>query len=97
METSVLRVEYTLVHLKYLLCHACHPWHCKNYIIHSFDYEIPKAMRKSPGVLLHMLRDYTAIKEGLEPNENCLRDGYTVAVIYQKIFQDGTCMTVIYH
>ena len=54
-------------------------------------------MRKSPGVLLHMLRYYTAIKEGLEPNENCLRDGYTVAVIYQKIFQDGTCMTVIYH
>ena len=54
-------------------------------------------MQKSPGVLLHMLRDYTAIKEGLEPNGNCLRDGYTVAVIYQKIFQDGTCMTVIYH
>ena len=54
-------------------------------------------MRKSPGVLLHMLRDYTAIKEGLEPNGNCLRDGYAVAVIYQNIFQDGTCMTVIYH
>ena len=29
-ETSVLQVELTL-HLRYLFCHSCHPWHCKLY------------------------------------------------------------------
>ena len=33
----------------------------------------------------------------LEPDGNCLQDGYTVALIYQKIFWDGVCMTIIYH
>lgn len=33
-ETSVLQEELNL-HEKYLFCHACHPWYCINYIIHS--------------------------------------------------------------
>ena len=33
-ETSLMQLELTL-HLRYLFYHLCHPWHCKNYIIHS--------------------------------------------------------------
>ena len=59
-ETSVLQVELTL-YLRYLFCHSCHPWYYKNYIIHSWDCEIAKAMQEFPDVLLHMLRDYTTV------------------------------------
>lgn len=87
------------MHFKYLFCHACHPWHCKNYMTHSLDYEIVKAMQKFPGVLLHMLRDYTTVKEGLVANGNCLRDSYIVAPTDQNIFGDGIhmYMAITYH
>ena len=56
------------MYFNYMLCHACHPWHCKNYTTHSLDYEKAKAMQIFPGVLLHMLSDYTTVKEGIVAN-----------------------------
>ena len=54
-------------------------------------------MQKFPGVMLHKLRDYTTVKEGVVVNGNCLWDGYIVTLIDQNIFGDGICMTITYH
>lgn len=54
-------------------------------------------MQKFPGVLLHELRDYATVKEGIAVNGNCLWDGYIVTLIDQNIFGDGICMTITYH
>ena len=56
------------MYVNYLLCHACQTWHCKNYTTNSLDYEKTKALQKFPGVLLHMLSDYTTVKEGIVVN-----------------------------
>lgn len=73
------------MYFKCLLCHACHPWYFQKYTTHSSDDEKAKAVQKFPGFLLHMLREYSTVKEGIVANGNCLWDGYIVALIDQNL------------